>query len=765
MAEYQILQDDVETLREFVEESNDSLGIIQQKLLELEIAAEPGVCLNEIYCSLHNIKGLSCFAGIAEVTVLIYHVEALIDSLRSGKVKLTPELVTLLLDSCDSLNSMLLGLRQECATHADDNLSFELVSPAQLETLKTQLVNAVTERTEPDTLAPPAAPQTQETPTAATIEPEAPDDPLMAAIKRAAAGDVMDSFLTEADEHIDVVADQLLVRLSESEQDAGALADLFRRVHTIKGLLGVVLSVEMDETQLRTAVKELQQAFHSIETSLEKVRQGEIPISERIINLCYAAVDGLRHFSALFRRGEQTDAAVILREWRAINTRTADRELRGEVASVVRSTPVRPTESVTTASASIRVSEEKLNRLMNIVGEMAIGKNAFFLVANKLMMEYNLPGMAREVRDAGQWVARMSSELEDSVMGIRMTEVKGLFQKFPRVVRDIAMQTGKKIALQMEGEETELDKTIIEQIGDPLMHLVRNAADHGIETEAVRSAAGKDPQGKIVLRSYNRGKHVMIEVEDDGPGMDPRTIKEKAVQKGFISTEQAERLSDSQALQLIFLPGFSTAKAVSDISGRGVGMDVVKTNVTNLKGAVFLDSQIGRGSKVIIQLPLTLAVSRGLLVEAADLALIIPIEYIIEIVKVPRDRLVIRQGKMLFCHRNEVLGVASLAEVLGRYDEDGLDIVPVIIISDGKQRIGVTVSRLQSEMDVLVKPLPEYLSAIPGMGGATILGDGRVALVLNPLEIIRMAAGNYGSADIGELPDGKGENEYDQSLV
>jgi two-component system, chemotaxis family, sensor kinase CheA len=251
---------------------------------------------------------------------------------------------------------------------------------------------------------------------------------------------------------------------------------------------------------------------------------------------------------------------------------------------------------------------------------------------------------------------------------------------------------------------------------------------------------------------------VMIEVEDDGPGMDPSAIKEKAVQKGFITPEQAEGMSKSQALQLIFLPGFSTAKTISDISGRGVGMDVVKTNVGNLKGAVLLDSEMGRGSKVSIQLPLTLAVSRGMLVESGDLSLIIPIEYIVEMVKVPRDglavrqdivemvkaprdSLAVRQGKMLFCHRGEVLGVACLAEVLGRGGDVKQDIVPVIILTDGKQRVGFTVSRLLSEMDVLVKPLPEYLSAIPGMGGATILGDGRVALVLNPLELIRMAAG------------------------
>ncbi|MBP2666948.1 MAG: chemotaxis protein CheA [Firmicutes bacterium] len=732
VGEYLILQDDIQMLREFVGESSENLRDIHQRLQKLQTTEDSAADLNEVFRHVHNMKCVSSFAGITDVTALAHQLESVIVRLRGGDMKIDPALVALLLGACDALGGMLLCLKQTCEKHSFGDLTLVLAPSEQVETIKSELVGVMNKQELPG----------EQEPRVLTAQggSEA-DDALMAAIQQQDAGEVMDSFLTEADEHVDMVADQLLIRLSGNDQDADALADLFRRIHTIKGLLGVVLSLDTAETPRRDLVKELQSVFHSVESSLEKVRRGEIIISERLINLCYAAVDGLRRFSQCMRRGEEPDGAEILFEWRSMTTRTEDKKNRGGAASAAKAAPPRQVESVATASATIRVSEEKLNRLMNIVGEMSIGKNAFFLVANKLMMEYNLPVMAREVREAGQWVARMSSELEDSVMGIRMTEVKGLFQKFPRVVRDIAMQTGKKIVLEMEGEETELDKTIIEQIGDPLMHLVRNAADHGMEAASVRVAAGKDPQGKIVLRAYNRGKHVMIEVEDDGPGMDPSAIKEKAVQKGFITHEQAETMSKSQALQLIFLPGFSTAKTISDISGRGVGMDVVKTNVGNLKGAVLLDSEMGRGSKVSIQLPLTLAVSRGMLVESGDLSLIIPIEYIVEMVKAPRDSLAFRQGKMLFCHRGEVLGVACLAEVLGRGGDAKQDIVPVIILTDGKQRVGFTVGRLLSEMDVLVKPLPEYLSAIPGMGGATILGDGRVALVLNPLELIRMAGG------------------------
>lgn len=749
MDEYQILHEDFETFQHFVSKCDELLHDIKQKLRQIETTEEDTAFWVDLIRNFHTMKSLSSFEGIIEMTALSHQAELLLENLLDGKFELASDLATLLLDCCDSLGAMVDDLRQVCNSSACGDLRFALTSSAQREKVKAELAQAAA------TAKGPAQPQAamecerkdsfRRPAMAGPAEEKTSEDALMAAIKSQAADGVMESFLTEADEHIDIVADQLLLRLCENDQDADALADIFRRVHTIKGLLGVVLSVELEESPLRSIVKELQGAFHSLETSFEKIRQGEIPVSERVISLCYAAVDGVRQFSDSFRRGEELDAGVVLHEWRSIAIRADDREKRGESAVDAKPTLKRPTAKaasalVSVSSASIRVSEEKLNRLMNIVGEMAIGKNAFSLIANKLMMEHNLPGMAREVRDAGQWVARVFSELEDSVMGIRMTEVKGLFQKFPRVVRDIAMQTGKKIALQMEGEDTELDKNIIEQISDPLMHLVRNAADHGMELPAARSASGKDPQGKIVLRAYNRGKHVMIEVEDDGPGMDPDLIKKKAVQKGMITGEEAGRMSKYQALQLIFLPGFSTAETVSDISGRGVGMDVVKTNVGNLKGTVLVDSDLGRGSKVAIQLPLTLAVSRGLLVEAAGLSMIIPIENITEIVKIPRERLVVQQGKMLFCHRNEVLGVASLSEVLGQGEDEVLDIAPIIIITDGKQRIGVTVRRLRSEMDVLIKPLPDYLSSIPGMAGATILGDGRVALVLNPMEIIRMAA-------------------------
>ena len=325
-------------------------------------------------------------------------------------------------------------------------------------------------------------------------------------------------------------------------------------------------------------------------------------------------------------------------------------------------------------------------------------------------------------------------------MAMRMTEVRMAFQKYPRIIRDIALQTGKSIALIMEGEDTELDKNIIEQIGDPLLHLVRNSGDHGIETVEERQAAGKDPQGNVWLRAYNRGRYVIIEVEDDGRGMNPGNLKHKAVEKGFVTEQDAVEMSDEQAFQLIFLPGFSTAKNVTEISGRGVGMDVVRSNITALQGTIKITSQLGKGSKITMQLPLTLMVSRGLVVEVQHQVLVIPLDNVVETVKVSAGSLVKRRGQRILYHRGEVLGVVPLAELLRMPAHKLPDYTPVVIVTDGQSKVAMIIDKLLNEQDILVKPLPEYLSAISGMGGATIMGDGKVALVLNPVELVQLAA-------------------------
>jgi two-component system chemotaxis sensor kinase CheA len=739
MPEYRILEDNVDTLQAFIEASTEYLENIEKSLLLLETSEQqPATHLSDIFCNIHKIEALLSFVKITDVTTFSYEAESLLDGLRKNQLLLSPDLITLLLDCCDILGEMLVDIRNTLLGHANGDLSFTLVIPERIASVRSEISTLLSrERStaEKETLEQSATRKDELSEETATSESDAA---LLAVVEEQAGEAVLESLLAEAGEHTDMVADQLLIRLDGDRENGELLADLFRRVHTLKGLLGLVLSIEMDDSLAMRAVKELQGAFHSIETMLERVRNGELTVSDHLINVCFAAVDGLRSFTENYRRGF-VDHEPLLGRWRAINARETDSWEQGATGKGQQPITARASEPVITMNHGIRVSEEKLDRLMGIVGEMVIGKNTFFRISHKLMMEYNIPSIAREVRDSAQWVARISSSLEDSVMGIRMIEVGALFQKFPRVVRDIALRTGKKIALLMEGEDTELDKTIIEQIGDPLMHLVRNAADHGIESVGEREETGKDIQGRVTLRAYNHGRHVMIEVDDDGRGMDPAAIRAKAVEKGFISEGQARNLNDAQALQLIFLPGFSTAKVVSDISGRGVGMDVVKANVATLKGTINIDSVPGRGSRVTIQLPLTLLVSKGLLVEVGCQSLVVPLEYVVETVKVPRHRVLNQHGRLMFYHRGDVMGVVFLGELLRMEFQTDLETIPIILVTDGRSRLGLVVDALRSEMDVLVKKLPESLSAIAGMGGATILGNGQVALVLNPLEIIRLA--------------------------
>ena len=292
----------------------------------------------------------------------------------------------------------------------------------------------------------------------------------------------------------------------------------------------MLLSVPIDDA-LRIVLKDLLDVLQTMEGLLAQVRDARTPISSAIINLSFDAIDALVSIAAMLRKGVIAHDGGKLKKLVAdmLAVRKGGSQAAGQTTAVAVPIVSMPTAAPT--SHSIRVSGEKLDRLMNIIGELSITKNVFSQIARKLIMEHNLPHLSREVKDAGQFVNRISAELEDAIMAMRMTEVRMAFQKYPRIIRDIALQTGKSIALIMEGEDTELDKNIIEQIGDPLLHLVRNSGDHGIETVEERQAAGKDPQGNVWLRAYNRGKHVIIEVEDDGRGMNPGNLKHKAIEK------------------------------------------------------------------------------------------------------------------------------------------------------------------------------------------------------------------------------------------
>ncbi|MEJ2614690.1 MAG: chemotaxis protein CheA, partial [Ignavibacteriaceae bacterium] len=342
-----------------------------------------------------------------------------------------------------------------------------------------------------------------------------------------------------------------------------------------------------------------------------------------------------------------------------------------------------------------------------------------------------------DLAEATRQIDLMMNDLQLVVMKTRMVKIGKVFNRFPRVVRDLSKESKKNVKLELKGEETELDKTLIEEINDPLVHLVRNSIDHGIESPDARKNAGKDSTGTITLSAEHEGNHIIITIEDDGKGIDPEVIKEKAVSKGLISREKAKELTSNDAYNLIFLPGFSTAEVVTNISGRGVGMDVVKTNVTKLRGLINIESKVGAGTKIIIKRPLTLAIIPGMIVKVNEQSMVIPLNSIIEVVRVHYDNINTISGHEVIRMRDSVIPLIGIDELLngGSYEEDKVWQY-VVVVGIAEKRFGIKVDHLIGQKEIVIKSLGTYLGTIEGIAGSTILGDGTVIMILDIGELI-----------------------------
>jgi two-component system chemotaxis sensor kinase CheA len=391
----------------------------------------------------------------------------------------------------------------------------------------------------------------------------------------------------------------------------------------------------------------------------------------------------------------------------------------------------RPT--VSASPSTIRIDQTKLDRLITVVGELLVARGAIPLLIQKMNDGEDGAGVVRDLKEVGSSISRIADELQNSVMSIRMLPVKTVFQRFPRLVRDLARSLGKEVRLVMEGEGIELDKTILEQIGDPLVHVVRNSVDHGFELPEERLKKGKEAVGLLVIRAIREAGSVSIEITDDGRGLDAGALKRKAVDKGLLAIDAADAMSDEAAYQLVFLPGLSTAAKVTDVSGRGVGMDVVQSNVRNLQGTIEIRSKLGQGTTLLIKLPTSLMVSKGILLEAGGQEYILPLTNIRDMVKIPMEKVHRYRDHTLAQIRGTVYSMFSLADVLGLTPAK-LPELSVAIVETGIMRYGLTVDRFLTEVEVLVKPLMGGLEQCKEFQGAAIMGDGRVVLVLNALE-------------------------------
>lgn len=373
---------------------------------------------------------------------------------------------------------------------------------------------------------------------------------------------------------------------------------------------------------------------------------------------------------------------------------------------------------------TIRVDTERLDALLNLVGELVIGKTRL----QQLSSEIRRPELIETIEHFDQIVF----DLQNVVMQTRMVPIETVFNRFPRMIRDLAKQRGKQIELVMTGGETELDRTVIDEIGDPLVHLIRNSLDHGIETPEEREAAGKPAQGTLTLAAFHEGSNVFIEIKDDGKGIDPTIIRRKVVEKGLINEDQANQLTDQQAIQMIFAAGFSTAEQVTDISGRGVGMDVVRTKIEQLNGDIKLASEVGVGTDITIKLPLTLAIVQALLINIAEEVFAIPLAYIEATLRIWPDDIQKANQQDVYMYRGEILPLVWMRDLLSSPDvERKDDSWFVVVVQSGKQRLGLCVDNPIGQTEVVIKTLGEYLQNVEYIAGGTILGDGTVALILD----------------------------------
>ena len=393
-----------------------------------------------------------------------------------------------------------------------------------------------------------------------------------------------------------------------------------------------------------------------------------------------------------------------------------------------------------TVEQTIRVDVKRLDHLMNLIGELVLAKNRLIKINDDVEERYEGEEFLEELNQVVSIVSLVTTDLQIAVMKTRMLPIGKVFNKFPRMIRDLSRELNKKIELELAGEDTELDKSIVEEIGDPLVHIIRNSCDHGVETPEVRLAQGKDETGTIGLKAYNEGNQIVIQIDDDGKGLDIDMLKNKSLEKGIITEKEADNMSEKEAFALIFKPGFSTAAAVTNVSGRGVGMDVVKTNIEKLNGMIDIDSEIGVGTSMKLKIPLTLAIIQALLVGVQEEHYAIPLASVLETVRISKDEIYTVEGRSVMRLREEVLSLVHIGDIFEvERILDASEHAYVVVLGLGTSKLGLIVDTLVGQEEIVIKSLGDYLKGIEGVAGATIRGDGGVTLIVDVVALMSMA--------------------------
>ena len=395
-----------------------------------------------------------------------------------------------------------------------------------------------------------------------------------------------------------------------------------------------------------------------------------------------------------------------------------------------------------TVEQTIRVDVKRLDHLMNLIGELVLAKNRLIKINDDVEERYEGEEFLEELNQVVSIVSLVTTDLQIAVMKTRMLPIGKVFNKFPRMIRDLSRELNKKIELEISGEETELDKSIVEEIGDPLVHIIRNSCDHGVESPEDRVALGKPESGTIKLKAFNEGNAIIIQVDDDGKGLDPDMLKNKCLEKSLITEKEADSMSDKEAFGLIFKPGFSTAAAVTNVSGRGVGMDVVKTNIEKVNGIIDIDSQLGAGTSLKLKIPLTLAIIQALLVGVQEEHYAIPLSSVLETVRISTDEIYTVEGRSVMRLRDDVLSLVHIGDIFEvERILDSSEHAYVVVLGLGTQKLGLIVDTLVGQEEIVIKSLGDYLKGIEGVAGATIRGDGGVTLIVDVVALMEIAKG------------------------
>lgn len=726
---------DEEILQDFLVEAGEILEQLSEQLVELESRPDDADLLNAIFRGFHTVKGGAGFLQLNELVECCHIAENVFDILRKGERRVDAELMDVVLEALDTVNSMFGQVRERTDITA--------ATP--------QLLAALARLAEPagaDEVAP-AAVAAEPEPVAEADSGDITDsefeqllDSLNAAKAQAEAPVAVEASASDeiTDAEFESLLDQLHGKGQFAPDNAGAVAPVTSAASAEPA------SGDITDDEFEALLDQLHGkgtfAADALPAAAAAPATASAAAGEHISEHEFEALLDELHGKGKFAADAVSPAAAAPAA-AAVAAKPAAKPAPAPAAAPAPAKAAAPARqaappaekpAVSEAETTVRVDTARLDEIMNMVGELVLVRNRLV----RLGLNSGDEAMSKAVSNLDV----VTADLQTAVMKTRMQPIKKVFGRFPRLVRDLARQLKKEINLELVGEETDLDKNLVEALADPLVHLVRNAVDHGVETPEEREASGKSRSGKVILAAEQEGDHILLSISDDGKGMDPNVLRAIAVKRGVMDKDAADRLSDSECYNLIFAPGFSTKTEISDVSGRGVGMDVVKTKISQLNGSINIYSTKGQGSKIVIKVPLTLAIMPTLMVMLGNQAFAFPLVNVNEIFHLDLSRTNVVDGQEVVIVRDKALPLFYLKRWLissAAHEEQREG--HVVILSVGTQRIGFVVDQLVGQEEVVIKPLGKMLQGTPGMSGATITGDGRIALILDvPSMLKRYAA-------------------------